>query len=127
MARMDIYHYTLIQTHECITSTVHSKVNCGPQLIMMCQCGFILGIKFTILVSNTDIRRGSYASMGVDGTWEISVPPFQFCCKHKIKRQSLKMPPPHPKNVSFYNLQLLYHIFIQIFPTLVNICFYFCV
>ena len=72
---------------------VGPKVNCGLWMMIMCQCGFILGKKH--LVSDTDPGR--------DDTWveeeEIFLLSrkslhFHFSCKHKtaLKNKGLKKP-----------------------------------
>ena len=48
-------------------------------VIMMCQCSFILGKKYIIVMSDVD-NRGGYACVGAEVIWETSV----FCCEPKI-------------------------------------------
>lgn len=58
-------------------------------LVMMCQCRVILHNKCTIPVSDVD-NGGAYKWVRAGGTWEISVPPYQFCCKPKTTLKKIK-------------------------------------
>ena len=75
---IDLCHYTFIQTTEC--TRVDPKINYGLWVIMMYQCGSILDKECTIQMS--DVGE-SYAYVGSENIWEISVPTPQFCCKSK--------------------------------------------
>lgn len=47
-----------VQTHRCIIPRVNPTVNCGPWVIMMWQCWFIICNKYTTLVGLADNRSG---------------------------------------------------------------------
>lgn len=76
----------LSKSREYVTQRVSPKVNYEPWIIMMCQCRFISGNKFTTLMDGIDKREAM--PMHTEGIWEMSVlpapPPTQFCCEPKI-------------------------------------------
>ena len=69
---------------KCTTVRVNPKVNCGLSVIMwtISVGSFVLKKKRTILVSNV-ANEGVYACAGTWVIKEISVSPFQLCCKPK--------------------------------------------
>lgn len=58
-------------------------------MIMMHQCKFILGNKYTTLANDAD-NKGGYVYVGPQGMWEILVPPFQFDCEPKTVLKKIK-------------------------------------
>ena len=67
----NIYHICHNKPIECATPRLNPKVNHGPQVIVMCQCRFVLGEKRTILVSDVD-NGGDCAGWG-QGVYGISL------------------------------------------------------
>ena len=68
---------------------VNPKVNCGLWVIMIRQYRFILVKECIILLS--DVDNGSYAHVGTEGIWKISLPSSQFWCKPQTAlKNSLK-------------------------------------
>ena len=67
---------------ECTTPRVNPKINYGLSVILMCQSVFILGNKYTILVSDL-YNQGGYACVFIGGLRKSCVPLSQFCCKPK--------------------------------------------
>lgn len=50
---VDTCHYTSAQTHG-MTPSGNPNINCGPWVIMMCQCTFVLYNKGTTLMEDGD-------------------------------------------------------------------------
>ena len=70
---MDMCHYTFVKTHRT-TPRVNPKINYGLSVILMCQSLFILGNKYTILVSDL-YNQGGYACVCIGGLRKFCVPP----------------------------------------------------
>ena len=64
---------------------MNRKTNNGFGVMIMFQCGLILGKKCTILLSDID-NEGNRVCFGATDMQEISVPSFQFHCKPNTKR-----------------------------------------
>lgn len=87
---MDLYIKLFICPNSERIPRVNPKLNCGLQVIIMCQCRFSLGKKCTILVRNFD-SRGGYECGKATGTCEMSVLSSQFYCRYKTAlKYSLK-------------------------------------
>ena len=53
---------------------------------MICRCGFISCYKCPILVGDADNEEG-YVCVGVEDTWRVSVPSFQFFYEAKTAQK----------------------------------------
>lgn len=67
-----------VQTHRCIIPRVDPTVNCGPWVIMMWQCWFIICNKYTTLVGLADNRSGVHM-LETEAEGEISSSAKDVC------------------------------------------------
>lgn len=54
---MDTCHHTLVQTHRMYRPRGNHSINCGSEIIKMCQCRFISCNKYPTLVGKMLIMR----------------------------------------------------------------------
>ena len=74
---------------QCTTPTVNPNVSYGLWMIMMHQCVFIYGNKYTAFMEDI-VNGGSCACMGSESTWEISISFAQFFCTPNIENLLIK-------------------------------------